>query len=229
MPLMSDPEKVDTLEQLLDLADSELTAESARSRVLEATVEELEAAVESAQYTSGMWKSRALNAEKERQSVESMLDRIQCLRSIPESLVAALDAAESFFDGSIVISPEARKDADAISDCSASRLWEAMFDMGTVLPQLVFGDEATNDFCKAFHDRTGFELAMTETGTTKNQSRMMAERSLVFEGVEYDITPHLKLVRGGSRVYFAIDRDDSRFIVGRIGHLTTAGTRRNAR
>jgi len=69
---------------------------------------------------------------------------------------------------------------------------------------------------------------MTEGEMTKNDNKLMRLRSDIYNGAEIDITPHVRFDKDTTRAYFCPYRSgETRIIVvGHIGHLKTAGTRR---
>jgi hypothetical protein len=69
---------------------------------------------------------------------------------------------------------------------------------------------------------------MTEGEKTKEDAALMRLRKDVYDGVEIDITPHVKADKDTTRAYFYPFRKGNTklIVVGFIGHLKTAGTRR---
>ena len=92
----------------------------------------------------------------------------------------------------------------------------------------VFFEEEGGNPEQVFRDRSGFCLALTEGKLTKKNPRLMELRKDSFMGQEIDITPHVKLDDDTTRAYFCPFRKDTTklIVVGFIGHLDTAGTRR---
>ena len=93
-----------------------------------------------------------------------------------------------------------------------------------------FGERGCANLEKAFVEATGYELAMSESGSTNRDAKLSRMRRIEHDGSEYDISPHIK---HGSRapkmlrIHFAFDEQNKRIVVGYVGeHMDTAGTKR---
>ena len=98
-------------------------------------------------------------------------------------------------------------------------------------PLLLEQDElSAANVAELFTQKTGFELAWTETKQTKRDNKLMALRRIGYRGQQVDITPHVKWGNKPPkclRVHFWVDRDGTQLVIGHCGdHLNTYGTHR---
>jgi hypothetical protein len=63
---------------------------------------------------------------------------------------------------------------------------------------------------------------------TKDDNKLMRKREDTFLGVGINITPHVKIDKNTTRAYFSPCELNGKklIVVGFIGHMDTAGTRR---
>ena len=105
--------------------------------------------------------------------------------------------------------------------------WEMLHDLDQKLWNIVFGTRG--DIEREFNSSSNYRYARGEGQQTTNNTKLSQLRKLSFDGKEYEMWTHLKYGnRPGKqlRIYFAIDNDKRRFIVGYIGdHMDNATTR----
>lgn len=105
--------------------------------------------------------------------------------------------------------------------------WQMLHDLDQKLWGIVF--ETRGDIEREFNSSSNFRYARGEGQQTANNARLSQLRKFSFEGKEYEMWTHLKYGnRPGKqlRIYFAIDNEKRRFIVGYIGdHMDNATTR----
>lgn len=105
--------------------------------------------------------------------------------------------------------------------------WEMLHDLDQKLWNIMF--VTRGDIEHEFNSSSTYQYARGEGRQTTNDSRLSQLRKFAFEGKEYEMWSHLKYGnRPGKqlRIYFAIDNDRRRFIVGFIGeHMDNATTR----
>lgn len=105
--------------------------------------------------------------------------------------------------------------------------WEMLHDLDQKLWNIMF--VTRGDIEHEFNSSSTYQYARGEGRQTTNDSRLSQMRKFAFEGEEYEMWAHLKYGnRPGKqlRIYFAIDNDRRRFIVGFIGeHMDNATTR----
>jgi hypothetical protein len=203
--------------------DQDLAFAAERNDGLSEQVDELEEQAAKMLHERDHWKAQALKATERFEKRSRALDS---LRRLPEDLLSALDLLEALHGGTLVFSERARKAAAKVRTYEVQEVWQCLWAMATILRELFFNQSVPLDVEDAFRNRTGFRLALSESSETKKDKSLMRLRKDTFEGKEIDITPHVK-VGATFRIYFAVDRDAQRLIVGHCGeHLDTAGTRR---
>ena len=106
-------------------------------------------------------------------------------------------------------------------------LWQMLWSLDRVLAPMLL-DPAVGNPVQKFKEKTGFTYAPHDTDfLTKEMKR---ERVVSFEGRQWHITHHVKYGNEDAkliRIYFDVDHEQKRLIVGSIGeHLTTLGTSR---
>ena len=157
------------------------------------------------------------------------IEAISHLEELPKNLSEAVGLIEVIFPGKLSFSEEAKKSAKAASNIPIDIAWPCLFQMATTLHDLFFVEsEKGIDIEKEFNDRTGLGLAMTEGRQTKRDPSLLKLRTIVYEGKEISIVPHVK---SGTkkpkllRVYFYPDQEKKRIVVGHCGdHLDNHST-----
>lgn len=196
------------LQDAIDDRDSDLDSRSGEIRFLRSQVEQV---------------------RNEAASIESRLGALSSLSELPTTIPEMLEVIEKLHSGRVVFTEQAYRSAQASTFDEPGTAWKCLWSIPEVLWPLVFEDES-RDLIGGYANASGFQLALTETGPTKQDKELRALRRDIFDGCEIDITPHIKI---GSRepkclrVHFHIHRDKRVIVVGHCGdHLTTAGTRR---
>ena len=157
------------------------------------------------------------------------IEAISDLSELPKNLSEATKLIEVIFPETLSFSKEAKKSAKMASSIPIDIAWPCLFQMATTLHDLFFVEsEKGIDIEKEFADRTGLDLAMTEGRQTKRDPSLLKLRTIVYEGKEISIVPHVK---SGTkkpkllRVYFYPDQEKKKIIVGHCGeHLDNYST-----
>lgn len=176
-------------------------------------------------------EDRADSLEEEASALRGAASAVQELERIPSALTELLSLAESVWPSRLVVLPEARRSAEEFKG-NLEEEWQIIRAVATVLWPLYFEEDDAAGIEDAFRLGSGYELALTESGITKGNQKMMAERRRIYRGEEIDITPHVKgKIRYGSkqmfRLHYYADRGERKIVIGHCGdHLTTAGTRK---
>lgn len=152
---------------------------------------------------------------------------LDSLRELPKTLGQVISTIGRLHGGRIVFTDQAVRSAEETEFRDVNTAWKALWAMATTLYDVFFEEEGGNPE-KKFRDRTGFPLALTEGKLTKKTSKLRAQRKDTFMGEEIDITPHVKFDDDTTRAYFCPFSKNgiSKIVVGFVGHLDTAGTRR---
>lgn len=161
-------------------------------------------------------------------SLEQQMIAYKNLIELPESAAEVLQILSKTHCSILEFSQEAHKSAAITEFADIGALWSALCQICKTLPDLTFEENCSNIEAE-FKRRTGLELSFSEGKMTKSDKKMVNQRIIYHHGIEYDITPHLKLHKGGKhlRIHFAIDRKKKKIIIGHCGdHLDTCGTRR---
>ena len=161
----------------------------------------------------------------------SKIEAISNLSALPKTVSEAIKLIEALFPENIAFSEEAKKSAREASNVSIDTAWPCLFKSATTLHELFFNasEKESVDIQKEFRNRTGFELAMTEGKQTKRDPNFSKLRTIVYEGKEISIVPHVKSGSKKSnllRVHFCPDNDNRKIIVGHCGgHLNNYTTK----
>lgn len=173
--------------------------------------------------------ARAAEAERVSRTLRQRAETVSALAELPDSLKAVTDLIARIHPERIAFTERAVHSAE---DCRFDRIddaWRCFWAMATTLHSMFFSDgDKPPNIEKAFLNDSGFFLAMTEGELTKNDRKLMRLREDTFQGLKIDITPHVKLDKDTTRAYFCPVRHGATqlIVVGFIGHLRTAGTRR---
>ena len=149
-------------------------------------------------------------------------------REYPDKLIG-LKAFESFY-GNLLFAVSAWSSAEEYSRRfeEVKIAWEMLYDLDQVLWPLIFSDGSIN-VTKEFNSQSRFEYAAGEGRMTTRDNELAAMRKFECQGKTYEMWKHLKYSnRTGKqlRIYFDIDHEKRKLIVGHIGdHLDNATTR----
>ena len=110
-------------------------------------------------------------------------------------------------------------------------VWRMLWNLEHVLlPMLVDPSSSCNNPAKKFYETTGYQYSSKDSSDLPPD--MDRERNIVFDGKKWRIEPHIKNGNRDAtliRIYFAIDKDNMRLIIGSIGdHLPNLGTLKNS-
>lgn len=186
------------------------------------------------EYELELARASAAEARAQVRAQKSALQAVVGLTTWPENAPDVAALAIKVSGERLVFTNEAlrslQKSDFATCDDAASIIWRCLRAMATDLHELVMEDLSAQQVAETFKNRTKFDLTWTESKETKRDNRLMAKRRLMHEGLELDITPHVKWGNTAPRllrVHFWVDRDRKRLIIGHCGdHLDTYGTRR---
>jgi hypothetical protein len=179
-------------------------------------------------------------AQAELREKSDALDRVNNARKqfavLPTELPEMLEWLEGLYGDKVVFTEAAKKSAKAaaIGDVRAElpQVWKLLWSVPNVLHGLLFDGAKSGSLPKAFHNSTGFELAMSEGSTTNKDRKLARQRVVDYHGSSLDMSPHIKYGDAPPRclrVHFAPYREGEQqiVVVGHCGdHQETAGTRR---
>lgn len=167
-------------------------------------------------------------SELEQVNVDALDGIRKSLAVMPENLTQLLDLANALYSDKIVILPDAYRSAKKFNGVLTEE-WEILTATATTLWDLCFEETVGDRLSSEFKNRTGYELARGESGTTRAMPNLMKLRKRTYKGKEIDISPHIKgrNIKFAFRLHFYIDREEEKIVIGHIGgHLDTAGTPR---
>lgn len=156
---------------------------------------------------------------------EKLYQYMMTLEKFPSSPIEIANLAKHVFYDCIDFSERGWQSLD---DCKTANdvLWQAFFDISTILHPLFKSNESTN-IVKTFGDRSRFEYAKGEGPLTHRNQKLMAQRIDIYQGREINIEPHISSKTGDPssprflRVYLAWDEQTKKIIIGECGrHMT---------
>lgn len=218
--------------RLLEETNSELEDQNRRKderiQTLQLEVADLNDTVSRLEFDKRSLKQRVTEAERASASLQARADAIAAIDKLPQNMREVVDAIARLHPDRIAFTDQALRTADGCDFNRVGDAWSCLRAMATTLHDLFFLPGDTSDLEQGFFERCGFRLAMTEGEMTKNDNKLMRLRQDVFEGAAIDITPHVKLDKDTTRAYFCphCSGDRQLIVIGYIGHLKTAGTRR---
>jgi hypothetical protein len=227
----------------ISLLEAENQALVERSRELEQQIEDLDNAQERAEerieelecqadrlsFAANELKKGNDQLEQDNQRLLIRLAAVESLDRLPKSLEEAIDLIERLHSGRIVFTERARRSASGYRATEVPKAWSCLWSMATVLYDLHF-EQAANlrELASRYRETTGFELALFESETTKNNRSLASQRKDQFDGRTIDISSHVKIGRGRSnilRVHYHAHHDRRLIVVGHCGeHLDTVRT-----
>jgi hypothetical protein len=174
--------------------------------------------------------SRETAEAKERaDALEAQANVLLNVNEFPEAVSDVIGLVEQAFPGRLLFTDRAKKDAVRCKLRDVSAAWRCLKAMATHLHRLHFVEHLPmREVAKQFQSLVPFELATTESETTKNNKRLAKQRKAVYKGQERDFSPHVKFGRdpGNSlRVHYFVDAEDRLIVIDRCGdHLDLKST-----
>jgi hypothetical protein len=156
-------------------------------------------------------------------------DFIKQLATLPKSVADVVACGQKAFCSRLVFLDEAISAAKKADIEDYESIWNILWHCNFTLWELHFSDDSGGNIAEKFRNRSGYQLALTETGATKKDSRIMQAREVLYNSEVIDITPHIKHDKGGKyfRLHYFVDATREVIVIGHCGnHLDTAGTRR---
>ena len=221
-------------------ADSQMAGLMADSRDLERANLELEEQVSGALRNEREAMAKAQHYEQlysetksERDAFERKINAMNDLEAIPTNMKEVVDLAKSMFADHLVFVPKAERSAEDDSTGGYCEAWRILRALDHDLWPMCFDrdDRPAARIADDFKLRTGFELTLSESSNTKASQRCRTQRTIRYNNKTLSIEPHVKGTSGSKsnrlRIYFAIDRDERKIVIGHCGnHLETIGTKR---
>ncbi len=192
-------------------------------------LEGLREEIRTASYGADFFRSESADAKRKLTLALQAGETARSIRQLPSNVAEVVSLIERLHGGSVTFTDEARQSAAEATLDDPNIAWECLYATATVLPRLAFEVDGA-DLSQTFQDETGFVLSLTEGKLTKKDKKFADLRKVTLDGREWDICAHIK--HGTKppkclRVYFALDREGKRIIIGHCGdHLDTAGTQR---
>jgi len=207
--------------------EREVKGLNGENRRLEDKLVDQEDKISKLKYHKEQLASQCSMLQRDVESTRSQEMAIDSLRVLPGNGPQVLEVIEKLRSERIAFTDRARESVAKCEKSIVPRLWKCLWAMATELHQLFFSKvQQSNNIEVDFRSAAGYALAMTEGQLTKADRRMMRKRVDSFRGEEIDCTPHVKVDDDSTRVYFCAHRALRLIVVGYIGHLETAGTRR---
>lgn len=217
--------------------ENQVVSLGSASDLLELEKEELLAGVEETKRDAKNLRSALVTTEARVRQLERGLKAFQELQTLPTTVDEVVELARLVFQDRLRFTDRAVKSARDASinekPAEMGQVWAVLRAMATVLHDLHFSRAEGDDgnVAKEFEARTPFGIALTESGTTKDDNELMRLRLDTYNGEQIDITAHVKY--GDSRppkllrVYYYPHHHEKVLVIGHCGdHLDTAGTRR---
>jgi hypothetical protein len=180
------------------------------------------------------FRNRTLSEEtaQAKANVALMEEQVKVLlgmEEFPDSVLSVIGLIEKTFPGRIIFTDRAKADASRCKLRDPSSAWRCLRAMATHLHSLHFDAKLPlREIAKQFQNLVTFELATTESESTRNNPKLARQRKAVYKGEERDFSPHVKFGRdpGNSlRVHYFADNDDKVIVVDRCGdHLDLKST-----
>lgn len=181
------------------------------------------------EYRNRTLSEETASAKKHAELFETQANVLADLKGFPDSLKEVIALVEQAFPGRLLFTSRAKSDAAKCKLRDVDAGWQCLRAMATHLYRLHFDERLPlREVAKQFQNLVPFELATTESETTKNNKKLAKQRKAVYKGQERDFSPHVKFGRdpGNSlRVHYFVDSEDQILVIDRCGdHLDLKST-----
>lgn len=152
-----------------------------------------------------------------------------CFHNYPTTLEEALCWFRELFPGHIVFTDEALKSLESSTFKDIGVFWHTLRTMHSFLWEWCIAGNRQGNIEQEFERLTGRRLAMAESQSTQKHKALMSDRKITYQECEIDITPHIKLDDDTTRIYWGACMEKQVLVIGFVGHMNTAGTRRRGK
>lgn len=209
---------------------SALEAIKAERDAFERNLQDAKDQIAASSYRIDDLQSQCDGLRKECRGLLKGVEAVEGLAHIPTSLTDVLKFVCSVWSDKVVALDEAFKSAEDFEG-NLDEEWQILSSIPKQLWTIYFGSDEQGSISERYRQAAGYELALTETKLTKDNSSIMRERMRHYHGKEIDIRPHIKGKSKNSklafRVHYYVDREQQVIVIGHCGgHLTTSGTQR---
>ena len=208
------------LQEQLDRVDNERFQWELDRDLYETKIKDLESDLYQSKAREDAYRHEALVSNKRKEALEAV-------RKISKYPQTAEDIAKYFVDHFADRIDFTENGFSSLKDCITKPdiLWDALFQMSTLLYDLYENDEVKL-VDQEFNQRSKLELARGEGRMTRKDPKLMRQYKDVYHGKEIDIQAHIKTNENNEasnkflRVYFCYDSSIHKIIVGSCGkHL----------
>lgn len=198
------------------------------NRILTGERDEMDDKVDRLEYESAMHKQRADFADDLDAKSRAQVDAVRNLTVFPKTLSDIVELISDIYSDRLCFTERAVKSASGYQ-IEVGVAWECLRSMATVLYDLYFNQDLTvREISQAFRSKTGYEVGLFDSETTKNNTRLALLRQDTFEDEKIDISTHVKHRTKKPnllRVHFHVHREKKLLIIGHCGdHLDTIRT-----
>ncbi len=155
------------------------------------------------------------------------------LNELPTQVYQVVEKLKLRFEGRLIFTTGAEDSAQqaSLSDCNIA--WRVLWSIGDELWRMYFekGYEVKN-IEREFKNKTGFELALSESKHTKGNKKLMRARRQIVDGEEIEFLSHVKYGNKEPkllRVYYYPDKNRNLLFIGHCGdHLDNYSSRKQS-
>lgn len=147
----------------------------------------------------------------------------------PKDPIGVALVFETIFGDKLAFTDRCKK---SLQECNTESrvIWECFAYMASILRNMYLNGESNIE--KAFHEQTGYELALGEGPATRQNASLMKLREDIYEGRTILAEPHLKKGSRDAdplsvRIYYAFDHITKKIVISYCSgrHLENASTR----
>jgi hypothetical protein len=221
-------EIIELFSEEIQKAEAKAQTAEQENRMLTAQRDELDDKVDRLEYENGILKKRAASLDEFDAKLRAQVDAVRNLVSFPESLSDLIKLLSGIYADRLYFTDRAVKSAVGYQ-IDLNVAWECLRSMATVLHDLYFNQELTaREIAQQFKGKTGYDLALFESETTKNNKKFAALRQDTFDKRTIDISAHVKHRNNKPnllRVHFYPHTEKKLLVIGHCGdHLDTMKT-----
>jgi FtsZ-binding cell division protein ZapB len=221
--------------EMIDLFTEEIRKIEERAKGLEeenrtiaAERDELDDKVDRLEYENAIYQQRAAATDDRDATLQAQVDAVRNLAAFPKNLYDLVKLVSGIYSDRLHFTERALRSAHGYS-IDLGVAWECLRSMATVLYDLYFTQQLTvREIAQEFRSKSGYELGLFDSETTKNNKKLAALRQDVFQGKRIDISAHVKHRNSKPnllRVHFFPHREKKILVIGHCAdHLDTMRT-----